>query len=40
MENIAYCVEIVTNKTYFIEDAVHISFKFNKVRVTYVKAVS
>jgi len=34
MENIKVSVEIVTNKTYFIESAVDISFKFiNKVRI-------
>lgn len=34
MENKEDSVEIVTNKIYFIEDAMNISFKFiNKVRV-------
>jgi hypothetical protein len=41
MEDTAFYVDIVTNKTYFIEDAVHISFKFNKkVRATSFNAVS
>lgn len=30
METNEVCVEIVTDKLYFIEDAVNISFKFNK----------
>lgn len=30
MENNEICVEIVTDKIYFIEDAVNIFFKFNK----------
>jgi len=30
MENNEICVEFVTDKIYFIEDAVNISFKFNK----------
>lgn len=29
MENNEFCVEIITDKTYFIEDSMHISFKFN-----------
>jgi len=34
MENIEVSVEIVTNKRYFMENAVEISFKFiNKVRI-------
>lgn len=36
MENKEVCVEIVTNKKYFIEDTIVISFKFNKrVRVIF-----
>lgn len=30
MENNDFCVEIVTDKTFFIEDSVNIFFKFNK----------
>lgn len=41
MEDKEFCVDIVTNKTYFIEDTVHISFKFNKkVRATYIIKLS
>lgn len=41
MEATEFCVDIVTNKTYFIEDSVHISFKFNKkVRANYVNVIS
>lgn len=30
MENNEFSVEIVTDKTYFLEDSLNISYKFNK----------
>jgi len=45
MANNEVCVEVVTDKIYFIEDNIHISFKFNKkVRIVllyyeFIKAI-